>query len=63
MRRKRNIPTCVTFFHRESEVPKHSVLNVKISFQVFLGIYFVTGSPTEPVYCRFGIEAGRSEAL
>ena len=34
MRRKRNIPTCVTFFHLESEVLKHSVLNVKISFQV-----------------------------
>ena len=34
MRRKRNIPTCVTFFHLESKVLKYSVLNVKISFQV-----------------------------
>ena len=25
--------------------------------------HFFAGPPTEPVYCRFGIEAGRSEAL
>ena len=38
MRRKRNIPTCVTFFHLESKVLKYSVLNVKIK------------SPTQPIF-------------
>ena len=65
MSRKRNIPTYVIFFfHLKSEVLKHSVLNVKISFQVpCLRHLFIAGSPTGPVYRRFGIGAGRSEAL